>query len=54
MARLTMPDVTITSAMLMSEYSREFPNDDVATYSISLTATSSTVGFTVEDTPVVP
>lgn len=54
MARLTMPDLTITSAMLMTEYSREFPNDDVATYSISLTATSSTVGFTVADTPVVP
>ena len=54
MARLTMPDITITTAMLMTEFSREFPNDDVATWSLSMTATGSVVGFTVADTPVVP
>lgn len=52
--RVTMPDITIVSAMLMSEFSREFPYDDVATWSISMAVTGSTIGLVVTDTPVVP
>lgn len=52
--RLTMPDVTIVTAVLMSEFTREFPYDDVATWSISMAATDSTIGMVVTDTPVVP
>lgn len=53
-ARLTMPDITIVSAMLISELSRSFPNDDVATWSLKMAATGSTLGLQVTDTPVVP
>lgn len=52
--RVTMPDITIVSAMLMSEFSREFPYDDVATWSLSMAVTGSTIGMVVTDTPVVP
>ena len=52
--RVTMPDVTIVTAVLMSEFTREFPYDDVATWSISMSATDSTIGMVVTDTPVVP
>lgn len=54
MTRVTMPDITIVSAMLMSEFSREFPYDDVATWSISMAVTGSELGMVVTDTPVVP
>lgn len=52
--RLTMPDVTIVSAVLLSEFSREFPYDDIASWSISMSATDSTIGLSVTDTPVIP
>lgn len=54
MTRVTMPDITIVSAMLMSEFSREFPYDDVATWSLSMSVTGSELGMVVTDTPVVP
>lgn len=54
MARLTYPDITFISAMLMSECSREAPFDDMATWAITMSATDSVVGLVVQDTPVVP
>lgn len=54
LARLTYPDITIVSAMLMSECTRDAPHDDMATWNITMAATDSAIGFQVTDTPVVP
>lgn len=52
--RVTTPTLTTVAAMLMSEFSLEFPNDDVATWSLSAAVTGSTIGLSVTPTPVVP
>jgi len=52
--RVTEPAITTVAAMLLSEFSLEFPYDDVATWSISAAVTGSTIGLMVFDTPVVP
>lgn len=52
--RVTDPKITVVAAMLLSEFSFEFPNDDVATWSLSAAVTGSTIGLMVTDTPVVP
>lgn len=54
MIRVTDPAVTTIATVLLSELSLEYPNDDVATWSISAAATGSVVGLVVSDTPVVP
>lgn len=51
--RLTFPDLTFTTYMLISDLSREAPNDEIATYSFEATATASDFGLIVEDTPAV-
>ncbi len=52
--RITAPDVTYIFAMLMSSYTLDYPYDDVATWSLEGSITTSTIGLSVEDTPVVP
>lgn len=49
--RMTFPDLTFTCYMIISDLSREAPYDDVTTYSFEASATASTFGITVEDTP---
>lgn len=52
--RVTAPDVTYICAMLLSNYTLEYPYDDVATWSIEASITTSEIGLVVEDTPTVP
>ena len=54
MVRVTDPAVTTIATMLMSEMSLDYPNDDVATWSLSASVTGSTIGLQVTDTPVGP
>lgn len=54
MIRVTEPSITTVATMLLSEFSVEFPYDDVATWSISAAVTGSALGLVVTDTPVVP
>ncbi|AZV93590.1 hypothetical protein CBF45_07555 [Bordetella sp. J329] len=49
--RMTFPDLTFTTFMLMSNFSRSAPYDDVATYSMEASSTASDFGLIVEDTP---
>ncbi|MNZ87978.1 Phage major tail protein 2 [compost metagenome] len=49
--RYTFPDLTFISFMIITEFSRSAPYDDVATYSYSASATASDFGLIVEDTP---
>jgi predicted secreted protein len=49
--RMTFPDLTFTCFMLLSNMSRSAPYDDVVTYSMEASATSSEFGLIVEDTP---
>lgn len=49
--RMTFPDLTFTSLMLLTNMSRSAPYDDVATYSLESSATTSDFGLVVEDTP---
>jgi uncharacterized protein YjdB len=53
--RLTGPINTVIGFCILTEYSQEFPYDDVATYSITASATSRPGGLAsviVEDTPI--
>ena len=53
--RLTGPINTVIGFCILTEYSQEFPYDDVATYSIAASATSRPGGLAsviVEDTPI--
>jgi uncharacterized protein YjdB len=53
--RLTGPINTVIGFSILTEYSQEFPYDDVATYSITASATSRPGGLPsviVEDTPI--
>lgn len=53
--RLTGPINTVIGFCILTEYSQEFPYDDVATYSIAASATSRPGGLPsviVEDTPI--
>ena len=49
--RITYPDITVYFYGLINDLSRESPNDDVATFSIEITATASDHGVVVDDTP---
>lgn len=49
--RLTFPDLTFVAYMLVSNMSRSAPHDDVVTYSLEASATSSDFGLIVDDTP---
>ena len=49
--RMTFPDVTFIAFMLLTNMSRSAPYDDVATYSLEASATTSDFGLIVEDTP---
>ena len=49
--RMTFPDLTFTCFMLLSSMSRSAPYDDVVTYSMEASATSSDFGLIVDDTP---
>lgn len=49
--RMTYPDLTFIAYMLVSNFSRSAPYDDVATYSLEASATASDFGLLVEDTP---
>ena len=49
--RITYPDITVIFYGMINDMSRESPNDDVATYSFEVTATSSDHGVIVDDTP---
>lgn len=53
--RLTGPINTVTGFCVLTEFSQEFPYDDVATYSMTASATSRPGGLPsviVEDTPI--
>lgn len=53
--RLTGPINTVTGFCVLTEFSQEFPYDDVATYSMTASATSRPGGLAsviVEDTPI--
>jgi uncharacterized protein YjdB len=53
--RLTGPINTVIGFCILTEYSQEFPYDDVATYSIAASATARPGGLAsviVEDTPI--
>ena len=53
--RLTGPIQTVTGFCVLTEFSQEFPYDDVATYSMTASATSRPGGLAsviVEDTPI--
>lgn len=56
--RMTFPDLTFTAFCIVTTVSRSAPYDDVVTYSLEASATSSDVGLLVEDTvapsPVAP
>lgn len=52
--RMTFPDLTFTCFMIITTMSRSAPYDDVATYSMSATATSSDFGLLVTDTEYLP
>lgn len=52
--RMTAPDLTYVTAMLLSSYGMEFPYDDVGTWSIEMAITTSEIGMVITDTPVVP
>lgn len=49
--RITYPDITVYFYGLINDLSRESPNDDVATFSIEITATASDHGVVVDNTP---
>lgn len=49
--RMTFPDITFTAFMILTTMSRSAPFDDVVTYSMEASATSSDFGLIVEDTP---
>lgn len=49
--RLTFPDLTFTFFALITNMSRSAPFDDLVTYSIEASATSSDFGLIIEDTP---
>lgn len=49
--RMTFPDLTFTAFMILTNFSRSAPYDDVVTYSMEASATSSDFGLIVEDTP---
>lgn len=49
--RVTYPDITVWFYGLISDMSREAPDDDVATYSFEVVATSSDHGVVIADTP---
>lgn len=53
--RLTGPINTVTGFCVLTEFSQEFPYDDIATYSMTASATSRPGGLAsviVEDTPI--
>lgn len=49
--RMTFPDLTFIFFALVTNMSRSAPYDDVATYSLEASATTSDFGLIVEDTP---
>lgn len=49
--RMTFPDLTFTFFALVTNMSRSAPFDDMATYSLEASATTSDFGLIVEDTP---
>ncbi|MNQ15157.1 Phage major tail protein 2 [compost metagenome] len=49
--RFTFPDVTITSFMIISTFSRSATYDDVVTFSLEASTTASDFGVIIEDTP---
>lgn len=49
--RMTFPDITFTAFMLISSLARSAPYDDVVTFSLAASATTSDFGLIVEDTP---
>lgn len=48
---VTFPDVTFTCFMLVNNFSRSAPYDDVVTYSFEAMAANSEFGLIIEDTP---
>lgn len=50
--RLTGPIKTTIAFCVLTEFSEEYPYDDVATYSIAASATASDAGIVVEETPI--
>lgn len=48
---MTFPDLTFIAFMLLTTLSRSAPYDDVSTYTLEASATSSDFGLIVEDTP---
>lgn len=53
--RMTGPINTVIGFCVLTEYSQEYPNDDIATYSVSASATGRPGGLPsviVEDTPI--
>lgn len=51
--RITYPDITVWAFCLITDMSRDAPDDDVATYSLEVVATASDFGVIVDDTPAV-
>lgn len=49
--RMTFPDLTFTTFMILTNMSRSAPHDDVVTYSFEASASASDFGLLVEDTP---
>ena len=49
--RMTYPDLTFTCYMLLTNLSRSAPYDDVTTYSLEASSTTSPFGLLVDDTP---
>ena len=49
--RLTFPDLTFTTFMIITNLSRSAPFDDVVTFSFEASATASDFGLMVDDTP---
>jgi len=49
--RITFPDLTFTFFAIISNMSRSAPHDDLVTFSLEASATSSDFGVIVEDTP---
>lgn len=49
--RMTFPDLTFIAYMIINDLSRSAPHDDVVTFSLEATATTSDFGLIILDTP---
>ncbi len=52
--RLTFPDITLVAYFILTTLSRSAPYDDVVTFSLEASTTSSDFGLVVTDTPQPP